>query len=156
MTLPGSLWTGRIYDYKKIKETFPNIKLICVMRWPPRYINFVKEGIEHIDALAPSISLLQWYKKEREGENFADEFLLWHEYLRRFHKEFRESELAQEARFNIRADLHDGYDIVLLCHERADENCHRRALPYLILNDGEEDIYKGEMKFDSEQGQLDW
>jgi uncharacterized protein (DUF488 family) len=67
-------------------------------------------------------------------------------------------------RFDIRLLLERGQNVVLLCHEKAEEDCHRKVLPYLLLNEEELDTYKGELVFEedgeqtklTEQTKLDW
>lgn len=158
VSFTGSLWTGRIYDYKKIREIFPNIIQICVMRWPPKYLDLKKEGIQHMLSFAPSMKLLNEYKKQRKDPIKDDFDEAWFMFIRGLYDEFSGNALVMEDRFKIRRALQDGESVVLLCHEKAGENCHRMMLPYIILTDDEMTTYKGEMGFEPAvvQTKFDW
>lgn len=151
--MKGQLFTGRIYDFKKLKEDNPFLLLACVMRWPPRYINLKKEGIIHLPGLSPPIKLLKAYQKKEKSEKN------WKSFVEKFVKHMQKDNQAAQDTFTVRYLLIKGTQIVLLCHEHADENCHRQILPHLILNEGEiaDGIYKGELCYDeSIQTKLSW
>lgn len=157
--LEGNLFTGRIYEYKKIRNKYPKSLLVCVMRWAPKYINLKDNKIIHLLGLAPSEKLLRRYRKQKRSGKFS-RALMWHMFLKDFMKELQESDMATQDILLVRKLLSGGTDVVLLCHEKIDEeDCHRQALPYLILT-GDEivDVYHGEIKFGSAvtQRQLDW
>ena len=137
----GNLWTGRVYDFRKIREYYSSATLICVMRWPPKYISLQKEGIEHIPSLSPTVENFQRYKKEQN----------WEKFMRKFVSDFKKNEEAQKDLDDIEERLRLGENIVFLCHEKANENCHRKLLAYLLRDD---DYYKGEVSLETDR--LDW
>jgi uncharacterized protein YeaO (DUF488 family) len=144
----GKLYTGRIYDYQKIREEYGKVLLICVMRWQPRFLNLEKKNILHLLGLSPSPKLLGFYKKrmQRKKISVREKEDIWKEYVKRFLKEM-EGSLAQQDRFLVRCLLGQGVNIVLLCHESADQNCHRRILPSVILTgeEFEDGVFCGEV-----------
>jgi uncharacterized protein YeaO (DUF488 family) len=151
--MKGKLWTGRIYDFKKMKAQNPSLLLVCVMRWPPKYINLKKEGILHMPALSPAPKLLKSYQKQEKNEDN------WRSFVEKFVRQLERDVDAMRDRFTLRYILVKGTQIVLLCHERIDEHCHRQILPYIILNDREIDagVYQGELCFEtSVQTKLSW
>jgi len=113
------------------------------MRWPPKYISLQKEGIEHIPSLSPSIKLLKKYQKKQDWDAFIKDFVF----------EFKENDYAQNDLDEIHGRLKQGEDIVLLCHEKSDEPCHRKLLAHLLPED--DDYYKGEVNVD-DTDRLDW
>jgi len=138
--MKGQLWTGRVYDFGKIKERYPKMLLISVMRWHPRYIRLAANGILHMKSLSPSIKLLKYYQEKDKSEKN------WRSFVTAFAEEFLESKLAGDDRFLIRNLLIRDTDIVLLCHEKRNENCHRKVLPSLLLNENEiDEVYQGEI-----------
>jgi len=138
--MKGQLFTGRVYDFRKIKERYPKVLLISVMRWHPRYIRLEANGIMHMKSLSPSIKLLKYYQEKEKSERN------WRSFVTAYANEFMESKLAADGRFLIRNLLIHGTDIVLLCHEKKNENCHRKILPSLLLNEREiGEIYQGEV-----------
>ena len=156
MSFEGSLWTGRIYDHQKIRKLMPDAILVCVMRWPPRYVSLKKEGIEHVPSFSPSRKLLKWAREPQEDIAWADEKMRWEVFLQRFVLEFKENEQALIDRNAIREDLKAGATIVLLCHERPEQNCHREILPYLLLEEDEMYCFKGEVSFETKEKKMDW
>ncbi len=109
-------------------------------------------------SLAPSMQLLNKYKKQRKDPIKEDFDEAWYMFIRDLYNEFSGNALVMEDRFKIRRALQDGESVVLLCHEKAGENCHRMMLPYIILTDEEMETYKGEMTFETVtmQTKLDW
>lgn len=155
--MTGDIWTGRIYDAEKVKKLFSNDTfLICVMRYAPRYINLKEKGIIHMPDLGPSKQLLKWYKMNKDK---LKEEILWLEFLKKFVKEQKASTKVDDLRMKIRRSLLKGATVVLFCHEKAGEYCHRLVLPHLILTDEErETCYRGEITFKlpTYQKKLDW
>lgn len=151
--MKGRLYTGRIYDHAKLKAEYPKVLRICVMRWPPRFINLKEHGILHYTGLAPPVKLLQYYKKQKKTEEN------WKKFVEKMVKYLETDDMARKDIFSVRYMLLVGTDIVLLCHERADEDCHRRILPSVILTEEElaDGVYQGELCFDETiQLKLDW
>ena len=149
----GQLLTGRIYDYAKLRAEYPDILQICVMRWSPRFINLEKNKILHFRGLSPPVKLLKAYQKKAKTEKN------WKAFVERMVRHLEKDSMAQQDRFTVRHMLLAGTKIVLLCHERMDEDCHRTLLPYYILTEEELNagVYKGELCFDeTTQLKLDW
>jgi hypothetical protein len=147
----GRLYTGRIYDYRKIKVNYPDVLPICVMRWAPRMVNLKKQGILHFVGLSPSAKLLSKYKKKSQKKKMSlrEKETIWKNFLVEYIGQIEKDSLAQEERFLVRSLLLKETNIVLLCHEKSDEDCHRYALPTLLLNEGEleDGVYCGEVSF---------
>jgi len=138
--MKGRLYIGRVYEFRKIKERYPKMLLISVMRWHPRYIRLEANEILHMKCLSPSIKLLKYYQEKEKSEKN------WQSFVTAFAEEFMESKLAADGRFLVRNLLMHGTDIVLLCHEKRNENCHRKVLPSLLLNEDEiDEVYQGEV-----------
>jgi uncharacterized protein (DUF488 family) len=150
--MKGKLFTGRIYDYRKIKIYYPEVLPICVMRWSPKRIDLKKHGILHFLGLAPSVKLLNWYKKKMRKKKMSlrDKEIIWKNFVNDFMEYIEKDSLAQEERFLLRGLLIKGTNIVLLCHEKFNENCHRKILPSLLLTEKELEsgIYCGEVSFE--------
>jgi len=151
--MEGRLYSGRIYDHTKLKAEYPKVLRICVMRWPPRFINLKEHGILHYTGLAPPVKLLRYYQKQKKT---ADS---WKMFVEKMVEHLETDEMARKDIFSIRYMLSVGTHIILLCHERADEDCHRRMLPSMILTEEElaAGMYAGELYFDETiQLRLDW
>jgi uncharacterized protein YeaO (DUF488 family) len=149
----GRLYTGRIYDHARIKAEYPKVLRICVMRWPPRFIKLKENGITHFTGLSPPAKLLAYYKKREKNEKN------WKSFVEKMVEHLETDDMARKDIFSLRYLLLAGTQVVLLCHEKADENCHRHILPQIVLT--EEDlnagVYKGELCFDETiQLRLDW
>jgi len=146
--MEGKLFSGRIYDYPKIRQYYPKALLICVMRWPPRMINLKKKRILHFVGLAPSLRLLNNYKKRAQKKlSLREEELVWEDYIETFYEEQNTNEEAIRDKDLVRNLLRNGTDVVLLCHEKSHENCHRKLLPDIILTKTqiENNVYQGEV-----------
>ena len=151
--MDGRLYTGRIYDHAKIRQEYPKLLQICVMRWPPRFINLKANKILHYLGLAPPVKLLKYYQKQKKTEEN------WKKFVEKMLRYLVTDDLAEKDIWSVRYLLLAGTDVVLLCHEHFDENCHRRLLPDVILTEKEQEagVYQGEIYFDeSVQTKLDW
>ena len=149
----GQLHTGRIYDYAKLKAEYPKVLQICVMRWSPRFISLEKNGILHFSGLSPPAKLLKAYQKKAKTDKN------WKSFIEKMVDHLEKDDMAKKDIFSLRYMLMAGTQIVLLCHEQVDENCHRHMLPHVILTEKEitEGVFQGELCFDeSIQLRLDW
>ena len=72
---------------------------------------------------------------------------MWQDFVQRFIDEIKNSNESKKDVGLVRNLLKVGNDVVLLCHEKPEEHCHRQILPYLILTDDELDggIFQNEL-----------
>lgn len=94
---------------------------ILVARYWPRGLSRERLFLtEHLKDVAPSIELLQDWKKGN---------ISWDEYKERYHREM----LQQREKVRELAERANGKTITLLCFEREDNpHCHRHLLKKLI------------------------
>ncbi len=124
------IFTGRIYDHKKIREQFPEALLVCVMRNPWRY---TPRDILRLRDLGPPEQLLK-YCKEHEGAkgqaliNLQAYYTA--EYFRHLYDGLAGADLGQ-----LQLLMNDYDKVILLCHEKRGEFCHRHLLRYHLVDD---------------------
>ena len=149
--MKGRLFTGRIYEHRKIKHHYPDVLLVCVMRWAPKRIDLKKSKILHLQALSPSANLLTRYKKKMQKKmSLREKEAIWKNFVTDYVTQIQKDSKAQDERFFIRSLLAKGTKITLLCHEGINEDCHRRILPDLLLTEKElkDGVYRGEVSFE--------
>lgn len=113
----GTLYTSYFANWRKYKKI--SAFLISVTRFPPKYIDFKKEGICHWPILAPSKTLLNAYKEGLiSKDNFRKEYLI----------QISNDTESVKALNTIRDTLDNGTNITLICYERSSEFCHRHII----------------------------
>ena len=99
---------------------------ILITQGPPGKLNRFHFD-EHIEELAPSLSLLSAYK------GWKGEPITWEEYEERFLEEMKSSKSREWIEELAKRSL-DGEVITLLCYEREQNpHCHRHIVKRLIL-----------------------
>lgn len=137
----GKLFTARVYDYAKLKEAHPKARFVCVMRFPPK---FIPAEVKRMRSMSPSIKTLAEYKKANDFDGFT----------KAFEKEVLSNPDFKDDACNV-CDMLVAQDVVLMCHEKYGENCHRHLLPKLILGN-DMSAYGGELLPPVKQTELGW
>lgn len=121
----GTLYTSYFANWRKYKQI--NAFLISITRFPPKYIDFNKEGICHWPILAPSKDLLNAYK---EGLLSEDDFRK--EYIIQISSNIE----STKALNTIRNTLNNGTNVILICYEKSSDFCHRHILAEIFDETG--------------------
>lgn len=128
----GMLYTGRIYDHKKIRQQLPDARLICVMRRPWRYC---PSDIPKLVSLGPPIDLHNETREAVENGYDGPEFKMSYSARYMAHLLLGDGEeCPEDLTQKILHDVRGGSDIVLLCHEKAGEFCHRKLLYHFLIS----------------------
>lgn len=146
----GYLYTGRIYDFEKIRYKHPDIHLISVMRYNPRWISserIKKSNIELLPILGPPPKLLSETKKSLQ-DSTIDELEIQIRYTSRYFDYLFNNMESLSKIEDIVKMIEDGSNIVLLCNENPGEFCHRRLLYHLIINRTGNEVGGGEIKIE--------
>lgn len=123
------IFSGRIYNHKRIREKYPDALLISVMRKPWRY---TPRDIIIMPDLGPPEILLNYVRShlDNKGQALVD---LQAYYVTEFFKYLNNEAGAALKELN-ELMLHDSDMIILLCSEEPGEFCHRHLLRYYLLD----------------------
>lgn len=112
-------------SYFAVMNKLPsNIKKLAIVRWKPKWFCGYNSS-----KLTPRAEALSEYKKTND----------WKVFEKRYKEQVLDNLTIKEFKDYIRNKLNvdlDKEDIVLLCYERSDCNCHRHILREWLNNEG--------------------
>ena len=125
------VFTGRIYNHKKIREKFPDALLVSVMRKPWRYAT---RDIVTLKELGPPGKLLSYAHDhvDAEGQDLVN---LQAYYTAEYFKHLNGNGDAKRELSGLEHLMDTHEKVVLLCHEYSGEFCHRHLLRYFVVDD---------------------
>ena len=124
------VFTGRIYDHKKISAIFPDALLVSVMRKPWR---FTPRHVKIMQELGPPVPLLKYCKEHAdvEGQELINLQAYYSaEYFKHLYDGFAGADLGE-----LRLLMNTYDKVILLCSEKSGEFCHRHLLRYHLVDD---------------------
>ncbi|MBM7836484.1 DUF488 family protein [Clostridium sardiniense] len=114
----GTLYTSYFVNWRRWKQ-LKNTFNIAITRYKPKYMDFSKEGIELLQGLAPTNTLLNTYKNGLITENqFRNEFIDYLSINIDSIKDLNE----------VKKCLDNGTNVLLLYYESKNKFCHRHII----------------------------